>query len=70
MTRLCAYKAQGEKKLWNLRWQARNTFDGTCRSMAKVLMTLGADPSEAGRRQNKFAQIIGIKIFAFDLPSQ
>ena len=61
------------KKLWNQRWRPRSGCDG--RIMAKFLIitiqvNLVPIPSEAGRRQHKFAWIVIIKNFAIILASQ
>ena len=61
------------KKLWNQRWQPTSGCDG--RVMAKCLITtiqvnMVPIPSEAWRRQHKFAWIAVIKNFAIILPSQ
>ena len=66
-------KKRAWKKLWNPKWWPRSGCDG--RIMAIFLITtiqvnLVLIPSEAWRRQHKFAWIVVIKNFAIILPSQ
>ena len=66
-------KIASMKKVVKCRWWLRNGCDG--RSVTKIFKaTIQVNfvpiPSEAGLRQHKFSWIVGIKIFATDLPSQ
>jgi len=61
-------------KMWNPRWQPRNSCDGTYTNETKIdnnnSSEFGANPSETWRRQHKFIWIVVIKIFVINLTSQ